>query len=68
MDESVDCFSSKGHSKLGQLLRQQQIHSLLDIIWGEGTALPDEHSLAGFRSDAFEDVIDQDVHDVHRMR
>lgn len=67
MDESVDGFTSKSHSKRSQLLRQQQIHCLLDISWGEGTALSEEHLLAGFRSNAFEDVIDEDVHDVHRI-
>lgn len=68
MVEPVDGFTSKSHRKRSQLLRQQQIHCLLDIFWGEGTALSEEHPLAGFRSNAFEDVIDEDVHDVHRMR
>ena len=54
-------------SMLGQLTREQQTHSGLDLAAGDGGALVVVGQSGGFGSDPLKDVVDKAVHDGHGL-
>ncbi|POS82102.1 hypothetical protein EPUL_004915, partial [Erysiphe pulchra] len=57
-----------GDGVLGQLAGEQQPHGGLDLPGGDGRPLVVVGEPAGLRGDALEDVVDERVHDAHRLR
>jgi hypothetical protein len=53
---------------LGKLAGQQQTHGGLDLAARDGRALVVVSQTAGLGGDALEDVVDEAVHDAHRLR
>jgi len=52
---------------LGQFTRQDQSHGRLDFSARHGRFLVVSRQFRGFRRDLFEDVVDEGVHDAHRL-
>lgn len=52
---------------LGQLAREEQTHSSLNLAGGDGVALVVARQAASLGGDALEDVVDERVHDGHRL-
>ncbi|KAM9770706.1 uncharacterized protein ACNS7B_011687 [Menidia menidia] len=57
----------KKHGVLGQLTGQQEANSRLDLPGGDGGALVVVSQAGGLRGDPLEDVVDEGVHDAHRL-
>ena len=53
---------------LGQLSWQKETDGSLDFATGDGRSLVVMGQTRRFGSDAFEDVVDEAVHDAHRLR
>ena len=64
----MDSFTSESHRVLRSFSRKQHIHCLLDIFMGEGAAISETHQIVGLRRNAFKNVVDHGVHDVHGVR
>jgi len=56
-----------GHSVLGQLAREQEPHSSLDLPGGDGGPLVVVGQAGGLSSDPLKDVVDKGVHDAHGL-
>ena len=52
---------------LGQFTRQDQSHGRLDFSARHGRLLVVSRQFRGFSRDLFEDVVDEGVHDAHRL-
>ena len=52
---------------LGQFTRQDQSNGRLDFSGRHGRLLVVSGQLGGFSRDLFEDVVDEGVHDAHRL-
>ena len=52
---------------LGQFARQDQSNGRLDFSGRHGRLLVVSGQLGGFSRDLFEDVVDEGVHDAHRL-
>ena len=52
---------------LGQFTGQQQTDGGLDFPTGDGRTLVVVGQTAGFRGDTFEQIVDETVHDAHRL-
>ena len=55
------------HGVLGQLPGEQQADGGLDLPGGDGGALVVVRQTRGLAGDALEDVVDEGVHDAHRL-
>jgi len=55
------------HGVLGQFTRQDQSNGRLDFSGRHGRLLVVSGQLGGFSRDLFEDVVDEGVHDAHRL-
>jgi hypothetical protein len=53
------------HGVLGELTREHQAHSGLDLSGGEGGLLVVTSKTRGLGGDSLEDIIDEGVHDAH---
>jgi hypothetical protein len=62
-----DGLGALGHGVLGQLSGQEQTNGGLDLPGGDGGALVVVRQAAGLGGDALEDVVDERVHDAHRL-
>ena len=62
-----DGFGSFRDGVLGQLSGQKETDSSLDFATGDGRSLVVVGQTRRFGSDAFEDVVDEAVHDAHRL-
>jgi hypothetical protein len=62
-----DGFGTFGDGVLGQLPGQQQTYSSLDFPTGDGGTFVVMGQTGRFGGDAFEDVVDETVHDAHRL-
>ena len=56
-----------GDGVLGEFTRQDQSHGGLDFSGRHGRLLVVSGELGGFRGDLLEDVVDEGVHDGHRL-
>lgn len=63
-----DSLGALADGVLGQLTRQQQTHCRLDLPTGDGRALVVVSQTRRLGGDALEDVVDEAVHDAHRLR
>merc|ERR1719474_568899 len=63
-----DSLGAFGHCVLGQLSRQKETDSSLDLPRGYGGPLVVMGQLAGFCSNPLEQVVDKGVHDRHSLR
>lgn len=52
---------------LGQLARKQEPHGSLDLPAGDGGSLVVMRQPGGLGSDTFENIVDEAVHDTHRL-
>jgi len=52
---------------LGQFTGQQETDGGLDFPTGDGRALVVMGKTTGFRGDAFEQIVDETVHDAHGL-
>jgi len=62
-----DGFGSFRDGMLGQLSGQKETDGSLDFATGDGRSLVVVGQTRRFGSDAFEDVVDEAVHDAHRL-
>ncbi len=63
-----DGLGALRHGVFGQLSGQQQTHGGLDLSRCDGGALVVVSETRRFTGDALEDVVDERVHDPHRLR
>ena len=61
-------FGSFRHGVLGQFSWKQKTNSSLDLTRRNGGLLVLESQSGSFRSDTFEDIVDERVHDAHGFR
>ena len=62
-----DSLGALRHGVLGQLTRQQQTNSSLDLATGDGGTLVVVGQTGGFSGDSLEDIVDKAVHDGHSL-
>jgi len=62
-----DGFGTLTDCVLGQLAGQQEADGGLDFPTGDGRTLVVVSQTTGFGSDAFEEIVDETVHDAHRL-
>lgn len=62
-----DGFGALADGVFGELTRQQQADGGLDLPTGDRRALVVVRKTRRFGSDAFEDVVDERIHDAHRF-
>jgi len=62
-----DSLGPFGDGVLGQFTRQDQSNGRLDFSGRHGRLLVVSGQLGGFSRDLFEDVVDEGVHDAHRL-
>ena len=62
-----DSLGAFRHGVLGQFTRQDQSNGRLDFSGRHGRLLVVSGQLGGFSRDLFEDVVDEGVHDAHRL-
>ena len=62
-----DSLGPFGDGVLGQFTRQDQSNGRLDFSGRHGRLLVVSSQLGGFSRDLFEDVVDEGVHDAHRL-
>jgi len=62
-----DGFGSFTDGVLGQLARQQETDGGLDFPTGDGRTLVVVSQTTGFGSDTFEEIVDETVHNAHRL-
>ena len=63
-----DGLSSLGHGVLGELSRKKQPDSGLDLARGDGGSLVVVGKAGRLSGDPLEDVVNEGVHDGHRLR
>jgi len=62
-----DSLGALRHGVLGQLTRQEEPDSCLDLPGGDGGPLVVVGQAGGLSSDPLEDVVDKGVHDAHGL-
>ena len=65
--ELGDRLGTFGDGVLGELTRQDEADRGLDFAGGDRRLLVVSRELGGFGGDLFEDVVDEGVHDGHRL-
>ena len=65
--ELGDRLGTFGDGVLGELTRQDEADRGLDFAGGDRRLLVVSRELGGFGGDLFEDVVDEGVHDAHRL-
>ena len=63
-----DGLGTLRHGVLGELSREKQSDSGLDLARGDGGPLVVVSQTAGLGSDSLEEIVDERVHDGHRLR
>lgn len=62
-----DSFGAFAHSVLGEFTGQQESHCGLNLPTGDRRTFIVVRKTRSFRGDTFEDVVDETVHDAHRL-